>query len=205
MNNLSVLYVEDDDIVRENFALMLQRYFSIIIVASDGEQALQLYLKKPPDIAILDISIPFLSGLQLASKIRAKDKKIEIIMLTAFTDQEKLLHAVNLQLFAYLVKPISQSKLDSCLQAVIKKLSINPMISLNGCYKWDKKNELLFYCCRYYIASIIFENIIDKDIDYNSLVQIISRLKSKLKKKYNNPHFFIQNTYGAGYKIVLDE
>ncbi|MFK5891708.1 MAG: response regulator transcription factor [Pseudomonadota bacterium] len=230
MNNLTVLYVEDDDIVRENFELILQRYFCRVIVAGDGKKALQLYQQYKPDIALLDISIPYISGLQLASKIREVDTDIQIIMLTAYTDQEKLLHAVNLQLFAYLVKPISQTELDSCLRNVIDKFQTLNILNLTGGYRWDKKNEWLYYSnekikltnnerliiallCNYpnrfftaaHIISTIFENESDKCIDYNSLVQIISRFKNKVRKNNNMEDFFIENTYGAGYRILLDD
>lgn len=230
MNNLKILYVEDDDIVRENFELILQRYFSTVIVASDGKKALQLYKQHKPNIAILDISIPNLSGLQLASMIRAVDNEIQIIMLTAYTDQEKLLHAVNLQLFAYLVKPVHQTELDCCLRNIITKFQRLNIVFLSGGYRWDKKNKVLFYAdekikltnneyliiallCnspnRFFsaarISSSIFENNYDKDIDYNGLVQIISRFKNKMLKKYNSNDFFIQNTYGAGYRALKDD
>jgi two-component system, OmpR family, response regulator VanR len=230
MNSLTILYVEDDDIIRENFEQILQHYFSRVIVAGDGKKALQLYQQYKPDIALLDISIPHLSGLQVASKIRAVDADIQIIMLTAYTDQEKLLHAVNLQLFAYLVKPVSKIKLDNCLQNVINKLHTLNILPLAEGYSWDKKKEVLFYCnekiklsknerlivkllCHYpsrfftatHIISIISENDNDIDMDYNALVQIISRFKSKLLKKYKTKNFFIYNTYGSGYRVLLDD
>ena len=83
MNDISVLYVEDDEIVRDNFAQILQRYFSTVYVADNGRTALELYEQYKPDVAVLDISIPHLSGLQVASKIREVDNDIQIIMLTA--------------------------------------------------------------------------------------------------------------------------
>jgi len=105
-NNIIVLYVEDDQVVRENFTQILEHYFAQVIVAEDGINALKMYKEHQPQVAILDISIPHLSGLQLAEKIRAENEDIQIIMLTAFSEQEKLLQAVNLQLFAYLIKPV---------------------------------------------------------------------------------------------------
>lgn len=230
MNDLTVLYVEDDEIVRENFEQILQRYFSKVIVASNGKQGLQLYQQNQPEIAILDISIPFLSGLEVAAKIREADQDCEIIMLTAYTDQEKLFQAVNLQLFAYLVKPISQTKLDACLRKVISKRQSSNILHLAHDYSWDKKNEILFYhdqrikltknerlivsiLCHSpnrffsaaYISCSIFEHENDKEIEYNSVVQIISRFKTKTLKNYQTDNFFIQNTYGLGYKVLLDK
>ncbi len=230
MSNLTALYVEDDDIIRENFEQILLRYFSKVLVASDGITAFQLFQEQQPAIALLDISIPHLNGLQLARKIREVDQNIEIIMLTAYTDQEKLMQAVNLQLFAYLVKPISQIKLDTCLRNVINKYQTAQMLNLANGYFWDKANKLLFYenekvkltkneclivdlLCRYpnryfttaHICSSIGEHDNDREINYNSIVQIISRFKNKILKKYNTHQFFIQNTYGAGYRVILEK
>jgi DNA-binding response OmpR family regulator len=230
IDNLSILYVEDDDVVRESFEQILQLYFSKVIVADNGKSALELYSSHKPDLAILDISIPHLSGLDVAAKIRAENTDIPIIMLTAFADQDKLLKAVNLQLFAYLVKPVSQSKLDKTLHKVKKKLLTRKLIRLSSNYIWDSTAEALFYqkeaikltlneskiiallCLnpnKYYTAANISEHIFDdeneainNDSTYNNIVQIMSRLKKKLIKKYASDSFFIENTYSAGYKII---
>jgi len=232
MNNLSVLYVEDDEIVRENFTQILQRYFTIVLVADNGLSALEIYQKHHPDVAILDISIPHLSGLQLAEKIRLDNDDTQIIMLTAYADQEKLLQAVNLQLFAYLIKPVSQIKLDKTLVKLKKKIAKKKILQLAYGYHWSKEEEILYYgteaiklthneqliiahLCRspgrYYnaaeLADVVFDNNpgnSEDTIEYNSLVQLISRLRKKLLSKNNNAGFFIGNVYGAGYKIKLD-
>lgn len=94
MNNLSILYVEDDPMVRENFVEILGHYFSHIFSAEDGLSAYDLYLQHRPDILLLDISLPKMSGLDLAEKIREDDDKVAIVMMTAYADQEKLMRAV---------------------------------------------------------------------------------------------------------------
>ena len=90
MMNLNLLYVEDDEEIIEDIDFFLKRHFNEIIIAQDGEEAFQYFKEKNPDIIILDINIPKLNGLKLASKIRETNKKIPIIFLTAFSDKENL-------------------------------------------------------------------------------------------------------------------
>ena len=226
-NNLSVLYVEDNIILRENFTEILEGYFSHVIVATDGKSAIESYKKYKPDIAILDISIPYINGLQVAQIIRENDKNIDIIMLTAHSDQDILLQAVNLQLFAYLVKPISKKELDEVMGNISQKYKKDTLLSLADNFTWDKNKEELLYNNKYIkltnnerlivkylcnnknqylkacdIAYYILEE--DNNKDGNNIVQLISRLKTKIYKKIETDDFFIENSYGAGYKIKLN-
>ena len=227
-NDLSVLYVEDNVILRENFTEILEGYFSHVIVAGDGKEAIESYHKYKPDIAILDISIPYISGLQVAQKIRENNKNIDIIMLTAYSDQDKLLQAVNLQLFAYIIKPISKKELDKVMGNISQKYKKKTLLSLADNFTWEKNKEELFYnnehikltnnerlvvkyLCnnknQYLKASDIAYDVLEEENDNkdgNNIVQLISRLKTKIHKKIETDDFFIQNSYGAGYKIKLN-
>lgn len=103
----SILYVEDEPSIRANIVEYLESYFDTVYTASDGAQALELYNKHRPDIAMLDINLPYMDGLTVAREIRSQDEKIKLVMLTAFTDKEKLLQATELKLTKYLVKPVA--------------------------------------------------------------------------------------------------
>ncbi len=225
-NNLTLLYVEDEEIARESFTEILSLYFKNVIVTDNGKTALEIYNTNKIDIAILDISIPEINGLNVAKKIREQDQDIEIIMLTAFSDKDKLLQAINLQLFSYLIKPVKQNELDSTLNKVIDKLSHGTQINLKHGYNWDENLELLSYndidikisknekalikfllvssnlhstACHIALAILNQEN--KKDLTCNNIVQLISRFKKKMLSQYNKEHFFIDNVYGLGYKI----
>jgi len=223
---MTILYVEDDDTVRENFSEILEGYFSKVITASDGKTALELYDQHKPDVALLDISIPYISGLHVASKIREVDKKIQIIMQTAYCDQEKLLKAVNLQLFAYLIKPVQHKEFDKTMKSLIKKLDEDSMLVLKHNFKWNKNTEELFYkdtkikltnneklvvalllnypnqyFSAYDIAVEISRDGQERDTVVNNTIQLLSRFKSKILKQVENEDYFIENSYGVGYKI----
>ncbi|WP_324170892.1 response regulator transcription factor [Sulfurimonas sp.] len=226
-SKLRLLYAEDEKIVRDFFLEIFKRYFEYIEVAENGKQALELYEKNKFDIAILDVSMPQLNGLNVASTIRETDSDIEIIMLAAFTDTDKLLKAINLHLFSYLSKPVKLKELDSTLNRVITKLSKNIKIKINDFYHWDVKKEKLYYLLdevklskkehsltkiliqnphKYHtsceIQNTIMKSYPESDIHCNNTIQLISRFKKKMLKSYNKEHFFIDNVYGLGYKII---
>jgi len=83
MSNLTLLYAEDDLQSRKNYAFVLEEYFSEVYLAEDGREALDIYHEKKPDVLLLDISMPFIDGLDVAKAVRTTNKDIPIIMLTA--------------------------------------------------------------------------------------------------------------------------
>lgn len=225
-NELTLLYVEDNEIVKENFTVIFSKYFANVITTDNGRDALALYEEHNIDIAILDISIPEIDGLSVAKILREKDKNIEIIMLTGHSEKEKLLQAIHLQLFSYLVKPVKRDELIDSLTRVIKKITSKNSFTLAYNYSYNthveeltylnetvklSKNEkklLSFLCANPSshfsacdISSVVFGVTNDEDIICNNVIQLISRFKKKMLHSYNKESFFIENIYGLGYKI----
>lgn len=227
MNDLTLLYVEDDKEALEDVVFLLKRYFDEIYTASNGEEGLALFTKNSIDIVLLDINMPKINGLELASKIREVDENIPILFLTAHSETQKLLSAINLQAISYLIKPFNVDELrDSVLKAIKfvnkRKNNINRIL-LNNSFYWNDLNTELYYKNKLLaltkneillvkslfenrnrfltaeeLSEIIFE---DKKIETNSIVQLISRFKNKIIKKINNDIFFIENIYSQGYRI----
>ena len=123
--NIKILYVEDDEIARENGIEYLENYFELIYDASDAIKALQLYEKYKPDIIITDIQMPKLNGLEFVKRIRQKDKKTQIIIITAFCDKDYLLKAIELGLVKYLVKPVCEKEFEEALFLCVNSLQNN--------------------------------------------------------------------------------
>ena len=122
LKNLTVLYVEDDNEVRENIATSLAYFVKSVDSASNGDEAYELYEKISPDIIITDIDMPGMNGLELAARVRESDSFIPIVVTTAYTTEEFLLDAVSLHLERYLVKPVTLAKLKESLESCYKKL-----------------------------------------------------------------------------------
>lgn len=225
MKKLTLLCVEDDIEALEDIKYLLQRYFHKIYTAVEGKEALNIYKKHKPDIILLDINIPKLNGLLVASKIRESDDKTPIIFLTAHSEKDKLIAAVNLQVSSYIIKPFKIQELKDKIFKVIDKINIkNIKTKLNNSFIWDKETYELFYNetpipltkneiliikllltnrSRFLTATEISLEVCISDNDYNgnNIVQLISRFKKKMQKQLQNDKFFIENSYGSGYRI----
>ncbi|WP_419770926.1 MAG: response regulator transcription factor [Candidatus Marinarcus sp.] len=144
--DIKILFVEDDEIARENGVEYLRQSFKNVYEAKNGLEAMKLYEAVHPDIIITDIQMPKINGLEFVESIRRKDKKTQIIVLSAFSTKAYLLKAVELQLVKYLIKPISQRELDSALALCCKGLEngVSNIIQLreNSCF--DAYNKTLF-------------------------------------------------------------
>lgn len=112
---VKVLYVEDELIVREPFAEMLNRRVQQVIVAENGEQGLKLYVEQSPDIIITDIKMPVMDGLTMVAKIRETDRHIPVIITTAFEFKDYLKKSIEVGVNKYLVKPIERTAVDQAL------------------------------------------------------------------------------------------
>ena len=218
-SNLTLLYVEDDEIIRQNAVAYLSNYFKEVFEAEDGIEALGIYNYKKPDIIITDIKMPKLNGLEMAKQIRKEDKTTPIIVATAFTDTSYLLQAVELQLIKYLTKPISSKKLKEALALVKEHLSLNNIICIDSAVKYDKLNktlvvnntvikltkkelQLLDLLAKNHhrvvnyeeIESILwYDNVMSKD----ALRALVRTLRKKLGGDY------VENISGFGYRLKV--
>lgn len=222
LKNSTILYIEDDDITRENISLYLKRKCKTFYCAANGKEGLEFFEKYNPDIIITDIQMPKLNGIDMAKKIRKISSKVQIIITTAYTSNEYLLEAVNLHLVKYIVKPISLNKLNDALQQcedfledeiitkrhfdidtfydiytkeLIKKDEIIPL----------SKNErrLLDLLIKNYPASCTYEIIESTVYEYEGSKNAIKLLVKSLRNKINKET--ISNVSGLGYKINILE
>ena len=145
LNNSSILLAEDEDNVRSSFKKVLLLYVKDVYEAKDGEEAYALYLKQKPDIVITDIKMPKLNGLELIKKIRINDKKIPIIVTSAYADQSFLLESIKLSLVEYLIKPIQENDLLRVLEngAGVIAQDDHCCLSLTQNATYDFHNKLL--------------------------------------------------------------
>jgi len=129
LNPLTLLYIEDDVDIQEIYVDFLKEYVETVHLANDGERGYEMYMLHKPDIILLDINMPKLDGLSLAKKIRETDKDVQIIITTAYAEQENLLKAIELYLVKYILKPIDFTELEEALNKAINELVL---IANNG-------------------------------------------------------------------------
>ena len=106
------LVAEDATIVRLDLCRMLvdRAGFAEVIEARDGEEAVALVREREPDLAILDVNMPKLDGIEAARLILAENP-LPIVMLTAYADEASVARAVDAGVFAYVVKPFREQDL----------------------------------------------------------------------------------------------
>ena len=125
LNSYTLLYVEDDNEVRQYIASFLKRYCKKVYESSSAEEGLEFYKKYQPDILLLDINLGGMSGVELATLIRQKDLTTRIIISTAYTNPEFLIQAVELGLSRYLVKPLTNDDLVKALEKCTDELNLS--------------------------------------------------------------------------------
>ena len=117
LKRLKILYVEDDDSVRNELSSLLSNFFESVYTAVDGKDGLSIYNQKHNeiDIIIADINMPNLTGIEMLEEIRKFDKDIPVIFTTAYSDNKFLSDAIKLKVFEYIVKPIDIRNLVTVL------------------------------------------------------------------------------------------
>jgi DNA-binding response OmpR family regulator len=143
----TLLFVEDESMIRRIAISLLRPYFIEIYEASDGIEALEIYNAKKPDLIITDIEMPNMNGLTLCKNIRKEDRTTPILITTAYTSTEYLLEAISLNLVRYLVKPMQEEELFESLRVCFEQIETNkPTITnITKEYKYDTFNHTLIY------------------------------------------------------------
>ena len=108
---MRVLVAEDETIIRLDLCGLLERAgFEVCAEAKDGMEAVELARSAEPDVAILDVKMPRLDGIEAARRI-LEERPIPIVMLTAYGQEELVSRAVDAGVFGYLVKPFREQDL----------------------------------------------------------------------------------------------
>src|SRR5215216_1761558 len=108
---MRILVAEDETIIRLDLKDLLERAgFEVCAEARDGEEAVALARSEQPDVAVLDVKMPKLDGIEAARRI-LDERPIPIVMLTAYGHQELVSRAVEAGVFGYLVKPFREQDL----------------------------------------------------------------------------------------------
>ncbi|ULA69143.1 MAG: Two-component system response regulator [Nitrospira sp.] len=119
---LRVLMVEDEEDTASLLKFLLERANYQVVHAKDGRQAQELITTiPPPDVVLLDVMLPFLSGLQVLTLIRKREgwKKVPIVMLTADGSEHDIKRALESGANDYMIKPFNPRELTSRLKRFV--------------------------------------------------------------------------------------
>ncbi len=122
LKNKTILLVEDEKIIRENIASMLKFFFKEVYVAIDGYDGLDKYENYLPDIIMTDLKMPNMGGFELIKELEKRASKSYTIIVSAHTDTELLIEAINKGVHRYLIKPITEDELFEAFNAYFEKI-----------------------------------------------------------------------------------
>jgi len=116
LRSLTVLYVEDEDEIREELAVFLRRRVATVHLAANGQAGLDAFTQYQPDLVITDIRMPVMNGFEMAERIRAMSPAIPIIITTAFEETSYFQKAIDLGVDKYVTKPLNLDILAAALR-----------------------------------------------------------------------------------------
>lgn len=120
MTPITVLVVDDHPIVRQGIRSLLSNYpeFHLVGEAENGTQTLAYFQAEPPDVTLLDISLPGESGLDILRRIRQQVPTAKVLMLTSYDDEEYIMEALRVGALGFVLKNVSDEMLVNAIQAV---------------------------------------------------------------------------------------
>ena len=119
MINPKIFIADDHPILVKGLQdLLLEKGHTVVGTASNGQSALNFIFKEEPDIAILDVEMPFLTGIEIAKAIQKNNSKTKIILITLHKEIELYLQAKKLNIYGYLLKEFALEEIEKCLVSV---------------------------------------------------------------------------------------
>lgn len=117
---ITVCIVEDDQPVRESMAVLLNGTENVRCTAAyaTGEAALEDMVRKKPDVALMDINLPGMSGIECVRRLKAQMPRLQVLMLTMYEDDEKVFQSLVAGASGYLVKRTSPAELLKAIEEV---------------------------------------------------------------------------------------
>ncbi len=222
---MRVLLVEDEAPLRETLAARLKRDGFAVDSAGDGEEGLYLGREVPFDVAVIDLGLPRMSGLELVQKLRGEGKKYPILILTARSSWQDKVEGLKNGADDYLVKPFHVEELLARLNALVRRASgwTRPVlecgpISLDTTaqavtvndqtvdltsYEYKVLEYLMLHAGELVSKGDLTEHIYQQDFDRDSnvLEVFIGRLRRKLDP--DNSLKPIETVRGRGYRFAI--
>jgi DNA-binding response OmpR family regulator len=228
----TILVVEDDLAILRGLKDNLEFESYEVLTAGDGESGYQLVKEKKPDLVILDIMLPRMSGHELCRKVRGEGIVTPILMLTARSEEKDRVTGLDLGADDYVTKPFSVPELLARVRALIRRVQQSKSGDLPGelrfddvvidfrCFEARRAGQFLemsrkeFGVLRLLAARdgevVRRDELLDEVWGYDQFPTTrtvdnhIALLRGKLERDPANPRRIL-TVYGVGYRLVLDK
>ncbi|EIB60476.1 putative two-component regulator [Campylobacter jejuni subsp. jejuni 1997-4] len=219
---LIILVVEDEVKARESMINILSERFSKVIGAQNGDEGLKKFEKFKPDLVITDIAMPIMDGLDMAREIKEISDDVPIVVLSAYSEKERLLRSIDIGIDKYLIKPVDIEELFKVLDYLIgEKIEANMLVKISEEYQFNKTKRTLIYSGGEIVltkkelafislllkqpgALVLHEDIkknvwIGEHVSDTAVRTFIKRVRDKVGED------FIKNVPSLGYKININK
>lgn len=219
---MKILIADDEESIIEVVKIYLEKEGYSVLTALDGDTALELEIAEKPDLLILDIMLPKMSGLELC---RAIEREVPIIFLTAKTSEEDKIAGFALGADDYITKPFSPRELIARVKAVMRRSNLagtDGIISVDGMsIDLNNKNvkiadalvtltpkefELLYFLLKHPKQTFSREKLLTNiwGYDFEGDERTVDATIKRLRQKLLHPHYhYIQTSRGFGYKFEV--
>lgn len=222
---MRILVVEDEQALREQLASSLKANHYVVDAAPDGEEGLYLASECPYDLAVIDLGLPKMSGLELIRSLRDKAITFPILILTARGDWQDKVEGLEAGADDYLTKPFHMEELSARLNALLRRSAghAHPQLKFGAitldtvakqvtlenspleltAYEYATLEYLIHHAGKVVSKTELTEHIYDQDFDRDSNVieVFITRLRKKLDPEGSLKP--ITTERGRGYRFVL--
>ncbi|OPA76947.1 DNA-binding response regulator [Paenibacillus selenitireducens] len=231
MSTQTVMVIEDDAEIGELMGLYLEREGYRVVYAESGEQGLELLPAAKPDLILMDILLPGMSGMTVCMEVR-KVSEIPIIFMSCKRDNDDIVEGLSLGGNDYITKPFNPSIMVARVKSNLRRSAILDMegsresLWSHGHLEIDLRNEvvrvrgkqvplfvkerqLLFYLLknpnRVFSISHLFEHIwgADRESDERTVMVHMSNLRKKIEDDPSSPQY-VRTVRGVGYKFHME-
>lgn len=229
-NNETILIIEDDPSILLGLEKNLKFEGFRVLVASDGEQGLEMAIDKKPDLLLLDLMLPSVNGFEICRTVRKYDPEIPILILTAKTQESDKIMGLNLGADDFITKPFSVREVIARVNSALRRRRLSQQklehytfadceLDVTGQTLKRQGIPLELSLTEFKLLKFLIENeghvltresILNKVWGYDyygtarTIDNFINKLRQKIEKDMEQPRHIL-TVRGAGYKFVGQE